>query len=53
MENVVLTAEQVEAIVDAFAIYGFIVVLGALFFYDLLAFIACRTIDRFRPNKTD
>ncbi|CAK2369338.1 conserved hypothetical protein [Vibrio crassostreae] len=48
MESIVLTADQVEAIAEAFAIYGFIGVLGALFFYDLLAFIACRTISRFR-----
>lgn len=52
MENIVLTAEQVDSIAKAFAIYGFIGVLGALFFYDFLAFIACRTISRFRPNRT-
>ncbi|MEZ8292002.1 hypothetical protein [Vibrio sp. 10N.237.312.B06] len=46
MQNVVLTAEQVQAIAESFAIYGFIGVLGALFFYDALAWLALKSVRR-------
>ncbi|MFS1481949.1 hypothetical protein BCU51_021165 [Vibrio lentus] len=58
MESIVLTAEQVEAIAESFAIYGFIGVLGALFLYDLLSWFALKSVSRFRsffekPTYTD
>ncbi|MEZ8904848.1 hypothetical protein [Vibrio sp. 10N.247.310.34] len=46
MQNVVLTAEQVQAIAESFAIYGFIGVLGALFFYDVLSWLALKSVRR-------
>lgn len=53
MESVVLTAEHVDLILEAFAIYGFIGVLGALFFYDFLCFLITISIRCISPsNKT-
>ncbi|HGS5538789.1 MULTISPECIES: hypothetical protein [Vibrio harveyi group] len=52
MESVILTAEHIDFIAEAFVIYGFIGVLGALFFYDLLCFLVTIFIRRFRPSNT-
>ncbi|PML57512.1 MULTISPECIES: hypothetical protein [Vibrio] len=48
MESIVLTAEQVEAISEAFAIYGGIGVLVALFLYNLLSWFALKFVSWFR-----
>lgn len=47
MENVTLTADQIAMIAQAFAIYGFIGVLGALLFYDLVCAVVGRVLRRF------
>ncbi|MEZ8039628.1 hypothetical protein AB4369_13860 [Vibrio sp. 10N.261.49.A5] len=47
MESVTLTADQIAMIAQAFAIYGFIGVLGALFFYDLVCAVVGRVLRRF------
>ncbi|MEZ8240797.1 hypothetical protein CWO07_25990 [Vibrio splendidus] len=48
MQSINITADDIDMISQAFAIYGFIGVLGALFFYDLLGWFALASVRRFR-----
>ncbi|OMO31300.1 hypothetical protein BH582_14300 [Vibrio sp. 10N.222.47.A9] len=48
MQSINITADDIDMISQAFAIYGFIGVLGALFFYDLLSWFALASVRRFR-----